>query len=144
MLGDYGIELLDGECVQALMETRRGFSSDIDRFRSGLILTDRRLINVTRNNRERSAWAASIADVKFVQMQHTVRNGWLFLLAILLIPMLVGLYLFWLWWRSGMTVIRTRLEGVTVSASFARSARSGAQKFVKEFFVMKDQIERVR
>lgn len=142
MLEEFGIEMMAGEHIRVQLESRTGFSDNQRRFRSGLILTNNRLINVKRNERERSAWAASLSDVRFIEIQQIVRSRWFLVLAILLIPILIGLILLWFWWRSGMTMIRTRIDGATMSASFARSARSGAQEFVKAMFIAKDEMQR--
>ena len=142
MLEEFGIEMLNGEQMRAQLESRRGFSESQRKFRSGLILTNNRLISVKRNERERSAWAAALTDVRFIEIQQVVRSRWLLAFAVLLTPILIGLILLWIWWRSGLTMIRTRIDGITMSAAFGRSARSDTKEFIKAFFIAKSEMQR--
>ena len=65
-LSRHGIRLLQGESISSALDLRSGSTG---RFREGLILTDRRVIHISRGS-SRSAIAAVLEDIPSMAINH--------------------------------------------------------------------------
>lgn len=163
-LSRHGIRLLEDESISSALDLKSGSTG---RFTSGLILTNRRVIHISRRSR-RSAITATLEDIPSIAVKHEPKQHWLIAVGAALalgglviaalagslasytvaapdnLSLFIGLpvalfgAILAVWGLStGSTQIEMQLGNREISAELKSSALEDAEDFVANFFQAK-------
>jgi len=125
------VRLLNGEQIEYTLETGTKHGQ--------LALTNKRVMSWAKVGRSTKITVALIRDIDLVEIKHLARKICLLIFGILLTPVLIGIVLLIMYFRSGHAQITFKTRGTEFSGQFKRSKVDEVYTVMRRFFELKEK-----